>query len=134
MSFCSRTIWKTLASGIGIFLAVFALNCSAWAHAIVIDSIPEDGAVLASQPMQIILRFNARIEKSLSSVKLLGREGHSFPVRVVSSGNGAASAPDRLVVRLPRLGPGEYTLQYNVLATDGHLTPGVLHFSISKGQ
>ncbi len=134
MQVCNTNMPRSLIFAILIILAVCSIRVWAWAHAIVVDSTPRDGAVLSAPPQLAVLRFNARIEKSLSSVKLFRSDGRSFPVRIETSGNGAGAGPDRLAVRLPHLGPGNYILQYKVLATDGHLTPGVLRFGILKGR
>ena len=38
--------------------------------------------------------------------------------------------PDTLAYPLPELPPGAYRIKWRVLATDGHLTDGVLSFTV----
>ena len=83
------------------FLALCAAPGSAWAHALLVDSQFRNGAVLQSAPREIVLRFDARIEASLSSVKLLRSDGRSFPVSIAAAGG--EKEPDRLAVTLPGL-------------------------------
>ena len=95
------------------------------AHALVIDSLPSKGAVLSHAPEHIILRFNAQIEPALTRV-VLKQAGKEIPLEISKD-----STADKLVISLPPLVPGVYMLQYRVLASDGHVTEGALHFTIS---
>lgn len=115
----SKTTWLLL------FAAVFVSAELVCAHALVIDSVPSRGAVLPNAPENVTLRFNAKIELALTRVVLKLREGKEVPLEVSKD-----STPDRLVIPLPPLVPGIYIIQYRVLATDGHLTEGTLHFTI----
>jgi methionine-rich copper-binding protein CopC len=45
-----------------------------------------------------------------------------------------AATPDRLVIPLPHLGAGVYVLRYRVLAVDGHITEGVLRFTVNVAR
>ena len=100
------------------------------AHAIVIDSYPADGATLSQPPAQVMLRFNAKIIHSLAVLDLVSDEGKRFTLPAPRDKHATATFPDRLVIPLPRLKQGSYTLRYKVLATDGHATLGILHFRI----
>lgn len=102
----------------------------AFGHAIILESTPKDGAVLSAPPNEILLRFNSRIEKEFAKVKILRSDGRVFPASVVTNPAGAAGFPDRLLIAVPRLESGSYNLQYQVLASDGHTTQGLLRFTI----
>jgi hypothetical protein len=97
------------------------------AHAIVLESSPAPGAVLTRAPAQITLRFNSKIEKRFTRLTL--ETGNQPPERVAAEGADAA-APDRLVIPVRSLAPGDYTLRYRVLAVDGHITEGALRFTV----
>ena len=114
------------AASMLLFLTCYTL---CWAHAIVIESNPREGAVLKQAPDLIQLRFNVKIEKALARVSLTkgGKQRVKLPPSDFSQ-----SAPERLEVFLPPLEPGDYLLHYSVLAADGHATQGVLRFSIEK--
>ncbi len=121
-----------LRTGWPLLLVVLVSAASAWAHAVVVESSPEDGAVLARAPDYAVLRFNARIERGLSQVSLHAAGGRPIPLPPRSPAPPGQEAPDRLAVRLPELGPGAYEIRYRVLAADGHVTPGVLRFTVSQ--
>ena len=100
---------------------------AAWAHAIILESEPAAGAKLAEPPPRVYLRFNSKLEKQLSSVRLMSADGRPVPLPVVAAGDGS---PDRIVLTLGKLGPGAYVVRYKVLAVDGHITEGALRFSV----
>ena len=72
-----------------------------------------------------MLRFNSRIEHKLSRATLIGERGSRQPLAV-----DADAPPDRLVAALPTLGPGTYTVEWQVLSVDGHRVAGRLGFTI----
>jgi methionine-rich copper-binding protein CopC len=113
-----------------LFLACPAL---VHAHAVVIESSPRDGARLSRPPGEIVLRFNARIEKSLTRLNLATADGRNVPLLPPSPERGDMGGDDRLVILLPPLGPGTYLLRYKILSTDGHATPGILRFTVTGG-
>jgi methionine-rich copper-binding protein CopC len=101
----------------------------AGAHSVVIESSPKDKEVLTHAPRDAVLRFSARIEKSLARIILTSSDGRTIPLPGLIRED-TREAPDLLVIPLPNLGPGEYLLRYRVLSTDGHATSGVLRFSV----
>jgi copper transport protein len=103
---------------------VVALVTGAYAHAIVINSEPADGA--AGPPPRLLLHFNSRIERTLCSVTLVGPK--SGPVLLLHQETTAA--PDTLTYSMPVLSPGTYQARWKVMSADGHLTEGTVHFSV----
>jgi methionine-rich copper-binding protein CopC len=102
----------------------------AWAHALLIHSSPPDLSVLKSAPSHVTLRFNGRIEKKVFQAVLLDSSGKK--IAIPAQGDSKDSAADSLEVQLPPLPPGQYRLQYRVVAADGHTTPGMIRFSIES--
>ena len=101
------------------------------AHAIVLESVPARDAVLNHAPERVILRFNSKIEKRLSRITLSTAGATPLPVSIATDGPGAEAQPDRLVVPLRPLPPGNYVLRYKVLSADGHITEGALRFTVT---
>jgi hypothetical protein len=99
----------------------------ATAHALVLESVPAQGATLTAPPTHVFLRFNSKLEKRLSHVSLAPEKGK--PVALPISVNGQ-DQPDRIDVPLAPLAPGAYVVRYKVLAVDGHITEGILRFSV----
>lgn len=96
------------------------------AHAIVVESVPKNGAVLQDPPKEVVLRFNSKLEKSLTRVELVVGENTPLPVTIPVD----VDPPERLVIPLPSLTPNHYTLRYKVTASDGHRTLGALRFTV----
>jgi len=97
----------------------------ALAHAIVVTASPADRSVLTRVPAEVVLNFNAKLEKKLTHVKLDRADGSTQTLRDI--------AKEPAIIRAslpPDLQAGSYTLHYKVLATDGHATQGVLRFTL----
>lgn len=104
---------------------VAALVAGAYAHAIVINSEPDDGGV-GPPPHRLLLHFNSRIERTLCSVTLVGPKGG----HVLLLHQETTAAPDTLTYSLPALSPGHYLARWKVMSSDGHLTEGTVTFSV----
>jgi len=98
---------------------------SAWAHAILIESVPRPGGTVAAGRTALHLRFNSRIDHARSQLRLVASDGAT---RLLVIANG--SAPDVIDADV-ELRPGAYTLRWQVLAVDGHLTRGEVAFSVT---
>ncbi len=130
----TRSEFLRIIYSAGLLLSLVLYPAILKAHAVLMESNPADGSILANPPSQVVLRFNARIEKSLARFVLAASTGKVVPLPIISKNISKGDAPDRLVVPLPRLQPGAYTLRYKVLATDGHATQGILRFSVTGGN
>lgn len=95
-------------------------------HALVLESTPRPDEAVSSALSRIVLRFNSRIEDSLSRVWIVGPNRRRVPVRVNANG-----PPGHLIASVPPLSPGTYTLEWQVLSADGHLTRGSLPFRVA---
>lgn len=94
-------------------------------HALVIESLPRPDEPVPSSFSRIVLRFNSRIEKSLSRVSIVGPNADRVRLRVTADGG-----PGYLIAPVPTLSPGIYTLEWKVLSTDGHVTEGGFRFRV----
>jgi hypothetical protein len=106
---------------------LFAAAAPAVAHSLLLESTPAAGATVAAPPPRVILRFNNRIEKPLSRLRLLDERGGERPL-VISASNDPA---DRLSAALPALSPGSYRVEWQVLSTDGHIVLGSFVFRVT---
>jgi len=98
------------------------------AHGIVLDSTPKHQETVPVAPKQLVIRFNSRLEKQLCSVTLAGPQQES--VRLVRQD--ADSRPDTLIYPLPALKAGAYRAKWKVLAADGHVTEGMIQFTVGS--
>jgi methionine-rich copper-binding protein CopC len=115
---------------VGAGLAAAAGPHAVQAHAIVLESSPTHDAQLAAPPDRVVLRFNSKIEHALSRATIEPAGGRPVALAAAGAVVDPRPAPDRLIIPLRPLGPGTYVVRYRVLAADGHLTEGVLRFTI----
>ena len=109
-------------TGAGLVLA----PAVATAHSLLLDASPAADAVLSAPPTDITLRFNNRVEKRLSTIRLVDVRGETQRVEVRADG-----PADRLDASAPALGPGRWRLEWRVLSTDGHVVTGRYSFQIA---
>ena len=93
------------------------------AHAILMQSQPAAHSSVAPGPTAIVLRYNSRIDQARSRLMLRGSNAEM----TLSLQEG--SPPDTLAARA-ELTPGEYTVHWQVLAVDGHMTRGDVRFTV----
>jgi len=96
-----------------------------WAHAILMESTPKIESTVSGPDLDITLRFNVRIDGSRSRVLLMAPDGTSSPLALAQQ-----AKPDVLQMHASGLKPGAYKLQWNVLASDGHMSKGIVPFSV----
>ncbi len=106
-----------------LFAAVLLTPGIASAHAILLESQPAAHGSAAPGVTPVLLRFNSRIDHARSRL-VLRRAPADTPVPILPD-----SPADSLAARID-LPPGEYTLRWQVLAVDGHITRGDVPFTI----
>ncbi len=104
-------------------LLIAALPAQASAHAILVESLPAIGGSL-SGPVDAKLRFNSRIDRALSILTLIRADGSTAPLTIQDN------TPPEIVGTRLNLPPGTYTLRWQVLAADGHITRGDIPFTV----
>jgi len=102
----------------------------ALAHSMLVKAEPPRRAVLAKSPTQVQLWFNEEIEGDYASLVVLDAEKH--PVTEVKP---KLAPEDRksIVLPLPELTPGKYSVKFRVLSVDGHVVESYFDFSV-KGK
>lgn len=97
----------------------------ALAHAILIDSTPAANAAAPAGHVEFHLRYNSRIDRERSRLSLQAGAGPAavLPIAPDSAPNVLDSAAE--------LSPGAYDLHWQVLAVDGHITRGILKFTVT---
>jgi copper resistance protein C len=108
-------------------ILLLALAPSARAHSLLLESAPAADAQLAAPPAAISLRFNNRIEKKLSTIRLLDERGGVRPLTMLADG-----PADRLTATVPSLDPGPWRVEWRVLSTDGHVVSGRFSFRVTR--
>jgi methionine-rich copper-binding protein CopC len=117
--------WRVL---LGSTLAWLAAT-PALAHAIIVESSPAVNATVAGPELDIALRFNSRIDRARSSLTLNApRKPGDKPQTLPLVGD----SPDLLKAHASGLAPGAYSLRWQVLSVDGHLTRGDIPFNVAR--
>ena len=116
------------ASVVALAIALlFLLPHAAFAHAVLVKSSPAQGAtVTAGGAVNVTLTYNSRIDVAHSSLHLVGPDGKPQSLAV-----DAQAAPNLLVAKAPVLTAGAYKLEWQVMATDGHITRGTVEFRVA---
>ncbi len=96
-----------------------------FAHAVLLESVPAAGSLTAGPAITVQLRFNSRVDGKRSRVVLVTPDGKTYPLDIAPQ-----TAADTLNAPAKRLLKGNYKLQWQVLAADGHITRGEFPFAI----
>ena len=121
-----------LATALLIAAVAFTVLSSGYvdAHANQIRSSPSPNSELEESPERVIVWFSEEIEASLSEVRVLDELA-----REVDNGDSALSPtePTALIVTLPQLDNGTYTVVWRNLSTvDGHRVIGSFRFAVGE--
>ncbi|SDS16343.1 hypothetical protein SAMN04489751_1375 [Brevibacterium sandarakinum] len=127
----TRTTWSALKLGFAALLvatlSVFAF-APASAHDQLVSSNPEDGTTVDQQPEWIEMTFSGEVQEVGSEVKVV------IDGKNVSAGELAVDGK-KLTVALPdNLKPGDYTVTWRVVSSDGHPISGDFDFTIADAE
>lgn len=120
-------------AGAALALAVAALAFlapAAFGHAQLTGTSPERGAVLRTQPSQVVFRFGEPVEASFGAVRVFDANA-----RRVDDGQAHHPAGDEHAIAVglrAGLADGTYTATYRIVSADGHPVSGGLVFSVGR--
>jgi methionine-rich copper-binding protein CopC len=105
-----------------------ALPHHALAHAVLEKSVPAANtsveiANFKSGNLPIVLVFNSRVDAAHSSLSLLAPGGKSMALTIEPT-----SDPNVLKSTASAIKPGRYSLRWQAVASDGHITRGAIPF------
>jgi methionine-rich copper-binding protein CopC len=121
---------KYTVAGAVMTMAMCVHAAPALAHSMLVKAEPPRRAVLTKAPAQVQLWFNEEIEGDYASLVVLDTEKH--PVTEIKP----QLAPDdrkSIVLPLPELTPGKYSVKFRVLSVDGHVVESYFDFTV-KGK
>jgi methionine-rich copper-binding protein CopC len=99
------------------------------AHSFPEKENPSAGQKVASPPSEVVIDFDAPIEKLFAKLEVTGADGQNL----------AAGAPqvsddgNRMSVKVGALKPGDYTVKWAVVGIDTHHTEGSYTFTVASG-
>ncbi|GLQ89578.1 copper resistance CopC family protein [Dyella flagellata] len=103
-------------------------SMAASAHAILVDSSPKLNGTVTAGHVAMMFKYNSKIDQHRSRLVLIGPDKSET---VLSIATGSKSNEIDTSVDLT---PGAYTLRWQALALDGHITRGDLPFTVVAKQ
>ncbi|WP_408335039.1 copper resistance CopC family protein [Paraburkholderia sp. RL17-337-BIB-A] len=121
-----RHDWLRAAAKVPLMIAGFVFASAAFAHVFPAKQEPGAGATVAS-PAQVRVMFDGPLEPSFSSLTVTDASG-----KQVNTEKSAVDARQAalIVVPLPPLVAGRYTVHWVAVASDGHRTHGDYGFQV----
>jgi copper resistance protein C len=118
-----RRIGILSSSTLALFLLLLAMQASG--HAILVRSTPKANEVVASGDLKLELEFNARVDAARSNLSLVLPGGETEKLELLPQ-----PSPAILAAKATRLTPGAYSIRWQVLTNDGHITRGEIPFKV----
>ena len=117
---------KTKLLSITAVAACLLLSSSlAFAHAVLVSSTPKAHETVHGPSLDIDLKFNSRVDGARSSLSIVSSDGSAKPLSLSKQ-----VEPNELIARA-QLPAGNYTLRWQALAVDGHITRGQIPFTVA---
>jgi methionine-rich copper-binding protein CopC len=122
---------STLMAATAGLLSVLAVSTAlVSAHSFPESEAPAAGQTLNEPPSEVRIKYDAPIEKLFAQLSVLDSSGQNLA-------QGAPTVSDDgyiLMVKLPRLKPGNYLVKWRVVGIDTHHTEGSFSFSVVGGS
>ena len=112
-----------------VFLVLIFQISAVMAHASLVKSDPPRRASLSVPPKQIQLWFNEKIEASYASVTVLDAKKNPITEK---NPEVVADDPKSVVLSLPQIETGSYTVKYRVMSADGHVIESSFDFNVKN--
>lgn len=131
----TKSIRINKAKHLTFLIAIVALlaglihTSQVYAHATLTKSEPPRRASLSTPPKHIQLWFNEEIEGDYSSITVLDSDKNSVTKALPEMVPGD---PKSVVLPLPEINPGRYTVEYRVFSLDGHVVESSFGFMVKK--
>jgi copper resistance protein C len=130
--------WKTPAVArartgsaliMALVLALWGLHSTpVLAHAMLVKAEPPRRAQLTQPPAQVRLWFNEEVEKDYASLAV----SHADKPVTEAKPQVTADDPKSILLPLPQLSPGKYTVKFRVLSVDGHVVDSSYDFTVKS--
>ena len=116
---------KILSLISSLVLVIFGVTANAHAH--LQTSSPADNSVITSTPSNLVLNFSEAARLTALSLQKDNEPKQSMKPL-------PTAAAHQISVPLPLLTPGLYAVIWRVVADDGHVMSGALHFTLGPGN
>src|SRR5208283_2348561 len=119
---------RLLVATLTACIAALAGAPSAFAHAQLLGTSPESGSTVATQPKEVIFKYNQNVGGTLGAVRVYNAKGEEVDNLDVSHPEGQEHWMG--VGLKPGLPDGTYTATYRVISADTHIVYGGLVFNL----
>ncbi len=126
--------WKLLslhASEIVALVYFLGMPFPSAAHAILVKSVPGEGATVPAVPRQVEVWFNEGVGENYMALAVIDSNGQRIDNKDAKFD---PTDQSHLIVTLPEVPPGAYTVRYRVQSSDGHIITGKYNFSTQEGK
>lgn len=120
-----RRSTATLALVLAAAFTIGLPAAPAFAHAALTGSTPGDGESLSSPPDQIRLEFNETVDERFVETAVTGPGGQTVDIGDTAVEAGAVTFTADITA------PGDYTVGYRIVSTDGHPVEGEIAFTVT---
>lgn len=117
------------AGTLAMIMSVGLHSGTALAHAMLVKAEPARRAALTKAPSQVRLWFNEEIEKDYASLAV--QDAAKATITEIKP-HVAADDPKSIVLPLPELEAGKYTVKFRVLSVDGHVVDSSYDFTVKS--
>ncbi|KVF24737.1 copper homeostasis periplasmic binding protein CopC [Burkholderia cepacia] len=121
------TTLRRLAAVAAAGTIVAAAPVAASAHGKLESAAPAAGSTVDTAPDTLRLAFNEDLEPTFSSVKVSDANGNAVTQEKAKVD---ASNPRVMIIAMPKLAPGAYTVQWVAMTADAHRTKGAYTFRV----
>ncbi len=121
-------------AGIILMLLLLGMAATAGAHdAVITKSTPANGELLVESPSEVMAWFAEELVSGESTMTVFSAEG-----KQVDNGDGGVNLNDpdhaSMIVTLPPLSDGSYTVQWRATLLDGDSSEGAFAFAVGEDQ
>jgi copper transport protein len=120
-----RGVTRLAALG-GLSVAfVVMLATPAFAHAVLLQTVPGEGGVLTTRPKSVSLRYNEHVSVSPGGIRVYDTKGNRVDTGTISTNGDTVQADVR-----PHLADGAYVVTWRVISADTHPVEGAFTFQV----
>jgi copper resistance protein C len=110
-----------------VAILFLALQSHAWAHAFLDRADPKVGSIVTSSPAEVKVWFTQELEPVFSSLQVQDARGNEVDKKDMHQDDKNKTL---LIVSLPPLSPGTYTVVWHAVSVDTHRTQGHFQFTV----
>ena len=111
-----------------IGMVLLAPASPAFAHAFMERASPPVGSEVGSSPPELSITFTEAVEPLFSTIEVRDPSGTAI---AAGKPHSAPGNDRRLVIDLPKLPPGNYTVIWHATSVDTHKTEGRYQFTVT---